>query len=165
MPQTIIGALKIAAKRTGTDLETYLSLINSGKRWCTGCKAWHPSSAFGIDRTIPDGLARTCLAFRRIRERSRYAPKPAEDRRYGPLPMSPRDGDAIQARQRVNVEVRTGRRPHPNTLPCVDCGHIWRIGERRHEYDHYLGYAAAHHYDVESVCTTCHHAREEQRRG
>ena len=77
----------------------------------------------------------------------------------GPAPKPPRDGDRAQARQRVNVEVRTGYRPHPNTLPCVDCGHRWRSGERRHEYDHYKGYAAKHHGDVEAVCTTCHRAR------
>lgn len=77
----------------------------------------------------------------------------------GPLPMQPRDGDKLQARQRINVEVRTGRRPHPNALPCADCGHVWSEGERRHEYDHHLGYDAAHHYDVEAVCTRCHHLR------
>jgi hypothetical protein len=79
--------------------------------------------------------------------------------RPGPAPKPPRDGDKEQARQRVNVEVRTGRRPHPNALPCTDCGHVWSTGERRHEYDHHHGYAAAHHYDVESVCTVCHRAR------
>jgi hypothetical protein len=79
--------------------------------------------------------------------------------------MTARDDDRAQARQRVNVEVRSGRRDHPNTLPCTDCGHQWRTGERRHEYDHHLGYAAANHLDVEPVCTTCHHNREGQRRG
>ena len=79
--------------------------------------------------------------------------------RFGPAPKSPRDGDKKQARQRINVLVRTGRLEHPNTLPCKDCGHIWKRGERRHEYDHHKGYDAAHHYDVESVCTTCHSKR------
>lgn len=79
--------------------------------------------------------------------------------RPGPCPMAPRDDDRVQARQRINVEVQAGRRPHPNELPCVDCGHIWKPGERRHEYDHYLGYSAAHHYDVQSVCTKCHAKR------
>ncbi len=77
----------------------------------------------------------------------------------GPAPMEPRTGDRKQARQRINVEVRTGYRPHPNGLPCADCGHTWKPGERRHEYDHYLGYSADHHYDVEPVCTTCHAKR------
>lgn len=80
--------------------------------------------------------------------------------RPGPAPMPPRDGDKKQARQRVNTEVRTGYRPHPNALPCTDCGHIWLPGERRHEYDHFKGYAAEHHYDVEPVCTTCHSLRD-----
>lgn len=78
----------------------------------------------------------------------------------GPKPYPPRDGDKKQARQRINVEVQWGRRPHPNTLACVDCGHVWSEGERRHEYDHHKGYAAAHHYDVEPVCTLCHAARD-----
>lgn len=78
----------------------------------------------------------------------------------GPPAHAPRDGDKRQARRRINVEVREGRRPHPNTLPCVDCGHVWQVGERRHEYDHHLGYAAAHHYDVVPVCTICHAARD-----
>lgn len=64
-------------------------------------------------------------------------------RRYGPAPNPPRDGDKEQARQRVNVEVRTGRRPHPNSLPCTDCGHIWAEGERRHENRQKSGISAA----------------------
>ncbi len=80
--------------------------------------------------------------------------------RSGPAPHPPRDGDKIQARQRINVEVRTGHRPHPNDLPCADCGHIWSEGERRHEYDHHEGYAAEHHGSVQPVCTTCHAARD-----
>ena len=79
-------------------------------------------------------------------------------RKYGPPPKPPRDGDQEQARQRINVEVRTGRRPHPSTLLCFDCGHIG--DDKRHEYDHYLGYAAAHHLDVQPVCTTCHATRD-----
>jgi hypothetical protein len=52
-------------------------------------------------------------------------------------------------------------RPNPNDIPCVDCGHIG--SDRRHEYDHHLGYAADHHGDVEAVCSRCHHARERRR--
>jgi hypothetical protein len=85
--------------------------------------------------------------------------------RSGPAPRPPRDGDRKQARQRVNVEVRTGYRPHPNNLPCADCGHIWQPGERRHEYDHHLGYDAEHHLDVEPVCTICHSARDNAKAG
>ena len=80
--------------------------------------------------------------------------------KFGPPAVPPRDGDRRQARRRINVEVRGGRRPHPNALPCKDCGHVWAPGERRHEYDHFLGYSAEHHYDVEAVCTICHAARD-----
>jgi hypothetical protein len=84
--------------------------------------------------------------------------------RKGPLPFPARDGDKAQALQRINVEVRTGRRPHPNTLPCVDCDHVWTENERRHEYDHHKGYAAEHHLDVKPVCTTCHAIRDSARK-
>lgn len=83
---------------------------------------------------------------------------------FGPVSNSPRDGDRKQARQRVNVLVRTGRIPHPNTLSCVDCGHIWKEGERRHEYDHHNGYGPEHHYDVQPVCTLCHAKRDNARK-
>lgn len=78
----------------------------------------------------------------------------------GPFAAAPRDGDKKQARQRINVEVRTGRRVHPNNLPCTSCGHVWKHGEKRHEYDHHLGYAAEHHFDVQVRCTKCHHAKD-----
>jgi hypothetical protein len=48
-------------------------------------------------------------------------------------------------------------------LTCIDCGHIWNPGERRHEYDHYLGYDAEHHEHVEPVCSRCHCNREMKR--
>lgn len=80
--------------------------------------------------------------------------------RPGPAPKPPRDDDREQARQRINVDVKAGRRPHPNTLPCAACGHVWREGERRHEYHHHLGYAAEHHADVQPLCTTCHAATD-----
>ena len=84
--------------------------------------------------------------------------------RPGPAPKPPRDGDREQARQRVNVDVRTGRRPHPNAFPCLDCGHAWKPGERRHEYDHARGYAAENHAYVEPVCTQCHARRARERK-
>lgn len=82
-------------------------------------------------------------------------------RRFTPA----RDGDVRQARSRVNYLVAQQLLADPNDLPCVDCGHVHAVGERRHEYDHHRGYAIAHHEDVEPVCTTCHHRREKARRG
>lgn len=77
--------------------------------------------------------------------------------RPGPSPFEPRSGDRKQARQRINVEVRTGRRVRPDDLPCADCSHVGE--DRRHEYDHYLGYESEHHYDVQAVCSVCHYRR------
>lgn len=86
-----------------------------------------------------------------------WAARPAMS---GPKPNPARDGDKVQARARVNTQVQHGLRPHPNTLPCVDCGHVWTPGGRRHEYDHHQGYAAEHHEDVEPVCVRCHKKRD-----
>ncbi len=75
-----------------------------------------------------------------------------------------RDGDKDQARQTVNGQVRYGERPHPNQLPCFKCGHVWtKEGGKRHEYDHHKGYDAAHHEDVISLCTDCHHGETDSR--
>lgn len=84
-------------------------------------------------------------------------------KQHGPNPNPPRDGDKKQARQRINVLVRTGRWPHPNTLPCSDCGDVFPESGHRHEYDHYLGYGYDHHYDVQPVCSVCQRMRSIQR--
>ena len=161
---SLVGALKVAARRAGTDIADYRARVAAGEKWCTRCKAWQPRSAFNVDRSRSDGLGASC---RRLTGHPRgWAGRPKinpETGRPGRAPNPPRDGDRRQARRRVNVEVRTGRRPHPNSLPCVDCGHAWTAGERRHEYDHHLGYSAEHHYDVEAVCTTCHGKRSSAR--
>lgn len=103
-----------------------------------------------------------CKSCRNRYQRTRYQKK-GPPLHSGPRPNPPRSGDKQQARQRINVEVRTGRRPRANALPCVDCGHIWSPGERRHEYDHYLGYDAEHHYHVQAVCTVCHSKRDNKK--
>lgn len=74
-----------------------------------------------------------------------------------------RDGDKKQARRRVNYLVEQGRIPHPNSLPCIDCGHCHSPVAGRHEYDHHLGYGTSHQTDVEVVCSMCHHRRELER--
>lgn len=71
-----------------------------------------------------------------------------------------------KARAYVNAKVKARSLAHPNTLPCVVCGHVWRKGERRHEYDHTHDYNDPKNWGrVESVCTTCHHERTEKRDG
>jgi hypothetical protein len=125
-------------------------------KWCTACKQRHPFQAFGKDRTRYDGLAACCLASKRVKVRKvRRNP----GRRGWLKPM--RDGDKLQARRRINYLVEQGLVPPPDDLACRDCGHFGP--ERRHQYDHYLGYAAAHHLDVEALCEFCHIKREMHR--
>ena len=129
-------------------------------KWCTACKTRHDKSAFGRDRTRGDGLAATCLAARRVKVR-----KPRmQHKRHGWLKPT-RDGDKLQARRRVNYLVEQGRIPHPDDLPCIDCADAIFPGQYRHEYDHAKGYDGDNQLYVEPVCSRCHHAREEARRG
>lgn len=157
------GALKTAVSRTGLSIEAYLSYVAAGLKRCSKCKHWKPLSAFNADNSRGDGRASRCRVCVSTGKPRGWHGRPnvnPQTGRPGPAPDEPRDGDKIQARHRVNVEVRTGRRPHTNSLPCVDCGHIWKPGERRHEYDHHLGYASEHHLHIEPVCTTCHATRD-----
>ena len=71
----------------------------------------------------------------------------------------PRDGDRQQARRSIRSAIQRGDRPHPDALPCTDCGHVWQPGRPHHQYDHYLGYSPVHHLDVQAVCTRCHYNR------
>lgn len=156
------GVEKTSAARVGVSVEEYRKRIDAGEKWCIGCKSWHDRAEFATDRSRTDGLTAACRAYRSQRNRDLYEPRPrpARGRRF----VRPRDGDTRQARGRVNYLVTAGLIPDPNDVPCSDCGHVWEAGQRRHEYDHHLGYSAEHHEHVESVCTTCHHARETERR-
>lgn len=156
------GSRRTAAARVGLSETEYLDRVNAGLRWCYRDQDWEPVAAFGRDRSRADGLDRSCRRSRNAAARARHTVKgrPAPGRRY----VEARDGDQQQARRRIDHLINVGLLLDPNDVACIDCGHAWTAGERRHEYDHYLGYAAEHHEHVEAVCTTCHHARENQRR-
>ena len=71
-----------------------------------------------------------------------------------------------QAQNRIAILVRRHVIPRANALPCKDCGHVWKKGERRelsHEYDHFKGYGINDHETVEAVCYPCHVGRHNQR--
>lgn len=163
MAQTPVGAIKIAAKHVGLTYEEYLERVTAGEKHCRICRAWHPLSAFAADASRRDGLTSACRDSRNSRSRQLYEPIPLNEQQpKGPPCYPSRNGDKVQARQRVNKQVKYGKRPHPNTLPCADCGHTWAQGRRRHEYHHYLGYSAEHHDDVIALCTLCHKARHKK---
>lgn len=163
MAGTTLGARIRAAKRIGIELDEYVRRVHQGQKWCVNCKDWHPLTEFGRDASRTDGLASACSRSRRDRDRARYVPK-LGPRLVGRRFVEAREGDALQARRRVNYLVDVGLLADPDALPCVDCRHEHGDTSRRHEYDHYLGYAAEHHEDVEAVCSRCHHAREVKRR-
>jgi hypothetical protein len=47
-----------------------------------------------------------------------------------------------------------GQRPHPNSVPCADCGHVWFEGERRHEYADDAGTVTIDD-GADAVCALC----------
>jgi hypothetical protein len=143
-------------------LEAYRAKLAAGELHCLRCRSWHPADDFALDRSRGRGRAASCKQSQNAHQRETYepTPRPEPGRRY----VAARDDDQKQARRRVNYLVDAGLLPSPNRLPCTDCGHVWTAGERRHEYDHHLGYSAEHHESVEPVCTSCHHRRENERR-
>ena len=161
MGGTRSGAHKAAAARLGISLQEYSGRLQRGEKWCLRCPGWHPLSAFGKDSSRGDGFASACRDSRNQAGRKGYIakPRPQPGRRF----VDARGGDKIQARRRVNFLVEAGLISSPNANPCNDCGHMGP--GKRHEYDHFKGYAAEHHESVEAVCTTCHHAREKRRAG
>lgn len=156
------GALKAAATRAGLGVNEYIDRLNAGLLYCWRCQDWHPADEFAKDASRTSGRAASCRRSANAARRKTYQPRPrpGAGRRFVPA----RDGDVLQARRRVNHLVDVGLLPDPNDMPCTDCGHVCTEGGKRHEYDHHLGYEAEHHEDVEAVCTTCHHAREEARK-
>jgi hypothetical protein len=162
MPQPVLSdrrlaAKKSAAKRLGIPIENYLEKINLNFKWCSVCQSWVTMDNFNQNRNALDGKDKICRECRRLADKSRY--KQVEQRKLRSKP--PRDGDKKQARNTVGSAVRCGKIPPAITLPCFDCGHIG--GDRKHEYDHYKGYAGTNHLDVQCVCVPCHAKREKQR--
>ena len=157
------GAIKAAASKSGLSVDEYLSNINAGLKRCTYCKKWKNLDSFSVDNSRNDGLKASCRGCDQTRTKLAYTGIPLELRkRPGLVPMPSRDGDKKQARSRINHLVTSGRIMNPNALCCTDCGH--KGTDRRHEYDHYRGYGADNHFDVQPVCTKCHAAREKKRR-
>lgn len=154
---------RAAGLEQAVDLLTHEPIESGRKKKRAGAAAPTPRPARGDDPlTRPERSS--CLTYKSRSSRQRYRPVPYEKRKRMGVPAhEPRSGDKWQARRRINVEVRSGRRSHPNAMPCTDCGQVWRKGLKRHEYDHHLGYSAEHHYAVQAVCTTCHAARERKR--
>lgn len=153
-----LGCRKVAAARAGVSVEEYVARVESGEKWCTGCKEWHSRAAFGDDASRSDGLAASCLVARKARHAIVYVKRGRRSTR-GVFRAATRDGDKRQARARVNHAVDVGQIPDPNSLPCADCGHVYS-GQTRHEYDHYLGYSAEHQMSVQAACAPCHRRRE-----
>lgn len=162
MSQTHAGAMLAGSRRAGISLEEFKQLVESGKKWCWKCRLWKTVESFGKDASRADGLASACCDCRKVIYEKTYVHRPRQ-RVVGRRFSEPRDGDHEQARGRANYLSNAGLLPKPNSIPCVDCGHVWEEGERRHEFDHFEGYAGDKHDVVEVVCTTCHAKRDSKR--
>jgi len=57
---TMLGVLKVAAKRIGIPFAEYMAKRESGLKWCTLGKHWQPLSVFYRNPARSDGLATSC---------------------------------------------------------------------------------------------------------
>ena len=133
------AGMKRAASHIGIPFAEYKRQRDGGQKWCTGCKAWHPRGEFHRSVSNVDGLNPNC-AVAQLRNTSH-----------------PRQRERRKARSCVCAAVTTGRIPSPRLVPCADCGHLGE--DRKHEYDHFAGYAPENWLSVEAVCRPCHIAR------
>lgn len=154
MAQTTDGRIKQFCNKNKIDVLFYDKQVSKGLKWCTGCKRWHILSYFGKDKTRFDGLAASCSFYRSRVSKSKYIKKQRISK-LGDRFKKARDGDKKQARSRVNHLVKCGLIPDPNKLPCVECGHKYKSGERRHEY-HHFDYSAENQEIVISLCSICY---------
>lgn len=59
--------------------------------------------------------------------------------------------ERFKARDAVNIAVKSGRLPRPDTLQCSYCS------EQAEQYHHHKGYDPEHWLDVIPTCCQCHY--------
>ncbi len=140
---------------------------------CCHCKKLIPLRDFGKNRSRKDGLQDNCKPCRRIFDVAyqksdkgkRCTKKHTQTEKFittqNKYKQSPKgrlqqarfranNKKSLKARERVNVAVRGGRLPRPDSLQCSNCE------EQAHNYHHYIDYTPEHWLDVIAVCIKCH---------
>ncbi len=100
------------AGRLGLELAEYEAMLAAGRKWCTGCQAWHTKSVFGRNRARNDGLQTHCRAWRR-----RSEPPPPQ---WSALDTAP--ADLIEIRS-VLCKQMNGKKASDNM--CSYCGRVF----------------------------------------
>ena len=57
---SIVGVIKVAAKRIGVTEDEYRKRRSMGQKWCTYCKKWRDKNQFPSDSSRGDALAKNC---------------------------------------------------------------------------------------------------------
>lgn len=56
----VLGAYKVAARRTGCTLEEWIAQRSKGRLWCFQCRSWKAHGAFVLDKSRRGGRASRC---------------------------------------------------------------------------------------------------------
>lgn len=56
----VLGAYKVAARRTGCDLAEWLRRRSAGEKWCFQCRTWKSGAIFALDRSRRGGRTSRC---------------------------------------------------------------------------------------------------------
>jgi 5-methylcytosine-specific restriction endonuclease McrA len=119
-----------AAKRIGVPVDEYVSRINSGEKWCTGCKEWHSRTLFYVDRSRSDGLAASCkgrakrypVQLRLFDEEEKRARCNALYRQYYAGPAGAAIRERVYARKRNLDPIPAWWREETLQEGCAYCG-------------------------------------------
>lgn len=136
-----------ASKALGISREEWITKRGAGLKWCWRCTSWKKRIEFPPDANRKDDLSNVCKICKNAYGRSK--------------PSIPRNPQHQKIRTAITHAIRRGDLVPAKNLPCMDCGDMGT--GRRHEYDHYLGYADEHKYDVQIVCSRCHRKRHVER--
>lgn len=56
----VLGAYKVAARKTGCTVDEWMENRRRGKKWCFGCRGWKAALNFTADRSRSGGLTSRC---------------------------------------------------------------------------------------------------------
>ncbi len=82
MVGTLLGGLRTAASHHGISAKEYVTLKQSGMKWCTKGRHWVPVDNFHRDRGRSDGLFTSCKTCRKVVRNTKGRPSTFKGKKH-----------------------------------------------------------------------------------